>query len=270
MPLMEHLYELRSRLLKGSAALVVGMIVGMVVASPVYAFLTAPMRLLLKDGQRFPEIDAFYLWVTSPVRAILPSSLIDIQVEGTMALTTSPMEGVYTWLQVALITGALLALPVMAYQTWQFVAPGLYNTERKVVLPLTLASTALFLLGIAFAFTVLLPVAFPFFLTVIEAETVLSINGYLGALVRMLLAFGLCFQLPIAVWFLARLGLVDHKDMIGGFRYAVVVMFAVAAIITPPDVLTQVILGVPLTLLYVVSIGVAWMWTTKVRVTEGS
>ncbi len=263
MPLLEHLRELRRRLIIGGVALGIGMTLGMIVAQPVFAFLTAPIRLLLDGGQTYPDIDALYLWVTQPIRAIFPTSITEVQVQGTLALTSSPMEGVYTWLRVALLTGALIASPVVAYQGWQFVAPGLYATERKVVIPLTIVSTFLFMAGMAFAYTVMLPIAFPFFLTVLKVEAVLSVEGYLSTLVRMLLAFGICFQLPVVVWFGARLGLIDHRDLIKGFRYAIVAMFTISAIITPPDVLTQVILGVPLTLLYIVSIGVAWFWTTK-------
>ena len=112
---------------------------------------------------------------------------------------------------------------------------------------------------------VILPVALPFFLQVLPAEALLSIDGYLKATVRMMVAFGVCFQLPVASWFLARLGLIDHHDMIKGFRYAVVAIFAVAAIITPPDVVTQTLLGIPLVLLYGVGVVVARLVTTKRR-----
>lgn len=268
MPLLEHLRELRNRLVIAGIALLVGMIVGALVVDPVYAFLSAPMRLLLDQGQRYPEADALYLQLTAPMRSLLPASLTDVQFPGTLAITSSPAEGMYTWLRVALITGALLASPVIAFQAWRFVAPGLYKTEQKVVLPLALASSFLFLLGVAFAYLVLLPVTFPFFLQVMRVEAVLSIDGYLRSLIRMLVAFGICFQLPIGVWFAARLGFIDHKDMYRGFRYAVVGIFVVAAVLTPPDVITQTILSIPLLLLYVLSMGIAWMWTTKERTDE--
>lgn len=268
MPLLEHLRELRNRLVIAGIALLVGMIVGALVVDPVYAFLSAPMRLLLDQGQRYPEADALYLQLTAPMRSLLPASLTDVQFPGTLAITSSPAEGMYTWLRVALITGALLASPVIAFQAWRFVAPGLYKTEQKVVLPLALASSFLFLLGVAFAYLVLLPVTFPFFLQVMRVEAVLSIDGYLRSLIRMLVAFGICFQLPIGVWFAARLGFIDHKDMYRGFRYAVVAIFVVAAVLTPPDVITQTILSIPLLLLYVLSMGIAWMWTTKERTDE--
>jgi len=270
MPLMDHLRELRYRLVVSGLALAGGMVIGMPLANPVFALLTAPMRLIFKDADSYPGIDAFYLTVTGPIRNLLPASLTEVTIEGTLALTTSPMEGVYTWLRVALLTGGLLASPIIAYQGWNFVAPGLYKTEKRVVMPLALTSSFLFALGATFAFLVLLPVAFPFFLQVVKATPVLSIDGYLRAVARMLIAFGICFQLPVVVWFLARIGLIDHRDMVGGFRYAIVGLFAVAAIITPPDILTQIILGIPLVSLYGLSIGVAWWSTTKVRDDEAN
>jgi sec-independent protein translocase protein TatC len=104
-----------------------------------------------------------------------------------------------------------------------------------------------------------------FFFSVVEAQVNLSLEGYLGAVIKMMMAFGASFQLPVVVYFLARLGLIDHIDMLRGFRYAIVAIFIVAAIITPPDVLTQVLLSIPLTILYGVGIVVAWLFSTKKR-----
>lgn len=268
MPLIEHLKELRNRLVISTVALVLGMVIALVFVQPVYGFLTAPVRLMLEDATPYPTMDDLYLQLTAPLRSVLPAELTDIRVKGTMAIQ-SPMEGVYTWLYTTVVGGALLAAPVIAFQIWQFVAPGLYKQERRYVLPLTAASTLLFLAGAAFAFLVLMPVAFPFFLQVLPADALLSVQAYLGTVVRLMLAFGVCFQLPIAIFFLARLGLIDHRDLVNFFRYSVVVIFIVSAILTPPDVFTQVLLGVPLILLYIASIGVAWLFTTKERVAGG-
>jgi len=268
MPLMEHLKELRYRIMVSGGTLIASMFVGMSAANTVFAFLTAPIRLLLEGGKSYPEVDAFYLWLTSPMRAALPIVFDTEKVSGTLAMTTSPLEGIGTWFSVALYTAAAIASPVIAYQGWQFVAPGLYATERKVVIPLAFASTMLFFLGMSFGYLIMVPVVMPFFLRVLEVEAILSVEGYLNTLMKMLLAFGVSFQLPIVVWFGARLGFIDHTDMIKGFRYAVVVLFVIAAIVTPPDVLTQILVGVPMTLLYILSIGVAYIWTTKVREPE--
>jgi sec-independent protein translocase protein TatC len=165
--------------------------------------------------------------------------------------------------------GIVLSSPMLAWQVWGFIAPGLYKTERKVVAPLAISSVFLFLLGGSFAYYVIFPVAFPFFLNVVDIEASLSVTGYLSAVVRMMLAFGLCFQLPVGTWFLARMGLIDHKDMIGGFRYAMVGIFVVAAVITPPEALTQVMLAIPLCGLYGIGIIVAYFTSTKHRDEDG-
>ncbi|MBN2798705.1 MAG: twin-arginine translocase subunit TatC [Deltaproteobacteria bacterium] len=260
LPLLEHLIELRRRAIVSLVAASLGTLAAMGLADPLYALLTAPVRVLLTDAPSYP-LDRWYLALT----AWMPDSLHVDKMPGTLAITSSPTEGVYTWFQVVLVGGLLLASPVIAHQAWAFVAPGLYRTERRVVLPLALASSALFALGAFFAYAVLLPVALPFFLTILKADAILSVSGYLQSTVRMMAAFGLTFQLPVAAWFLARIGLIDHSDLMAGFRYAVVVLFFIAALITPPDVVTQAILGVPLVFLYLISIGVAWVSTTKVR-----
>jgi sec-independent protein translocase protein TatC len=260
MPLLDHLRELRRRLMRAAAAVVVGMACCIWFTDELLAFLTAPVRQTLGD-LRDTNVDRLYLWLSSPVQPALEG----VQVEGTLAITSSPLEGVMTYMMVGLIGGVVVASPVVAYEVWAFVAPGLYAKEKRVVVPLALASTLMFGVGCLFSYAIIFPLSFPFFLSVIDAEAVLSVDGYLQAVTRMTMAFGACFQLPVATWFLARIGLIDHYDMIKAFRYAVVVIFIVAAIITPPDVLTQILLGVPLCLLYVLGIGVAWASTTKVR-----
>ena len=237
MPLIEHLRELRNRVVWSALSLVIGMLICLAFASEIYAWLTLPFLQALKD----------------------------VGVEGGLSIVHSPFEGIYTYLRVSFVGGVVLSLPMIAYQVWLFVAPGLYSEERRVVLPLSLCSTGLFLLGGAFAYYVIFPAAFPLFLSVIDAQANLSIDGYLSAVVRMMLAFGLCFQLPVVTWFLARIGLIDHHDMVGGFRYAFVAIFVIAAIITPPDVLTQALLAVPMMILYCIGIVVAWAFSTKVR-----
>ena len=123
-----------------------------------------------------------------------------------------------------------------------------------------------FFLGASFAYIIILPIAFQFFLTILNVNQVaLSYNDAIQSAASIMFAFGLCYQLPVVVWFLARIGLVDHKDLIWGFRYAIVVIFVVAALITPPDVITQIFLGIPLVGLYGISIVVAWFASTKVR-----
>lgn len=237
MPLIEHLRELRTRLMWSAAALGLGMIGSLGFTDQIYAWLTRPFVVALEEAG----------------------------VVGGLSIVNSPFEGVYTYLYVAFVGAVTLALPMIALQMWLFIAPGLYKTERNVVVPLTFVSTVLFVAGALFAYYVIFPFAFPFFLQVIDAQANLSLQGYMSAVMRMMLAFGVCFQLPVATFFAARMGLIDHRDLINGFRYAVVGIFVVAAIITPPDVLTQTLLAIPLIALYFVSIGVARIFTTKVR-----
>ncbi|MEQ1506247.1 MAG: twin-arginine translocase subunit TatC [Myxococcota bacterium] len=237
MPLMDHLRELRNRLMYAIAAGIVGFCISMVFVDEILAFITAPLY----------------------------ASLAANNIEGGLSIVNSPFEGMTVWLHAAMFGALTISSPVIAYQLWAFVAPGLYQTERRMVAPLAFSSSALFIGGAAFCYYVIFPVAFPFFFQVVPASVNLSIEGYLWGILKMLVAFGVCFQLPIAVFFLARMGLVDHRDMVSAFRYSLVGIFIVAAIITPPDILSQTLLAIPLTILYIASIGVAWLFTTKVR-----
>ena len=237
MPLMEHLRELRKRIIIVGVALIVGVVATFAWVQPIWDFLVAPMNeALLATGR------------------------------GTMAMT-EPLEGFMTYLKVALLSGAGLASPVIFYQLWKFVAPGLYPKEQRFILPLVFASTALFGLGAAFGYQVIFKTIFPFFLEVTssDVEAVLSINSYLELVTKLLFAFGAAFQLPIVVFFLARAGLIDARDMIVGFRYSIVAIFVTAALLTPPDVLSQILLAGPLLVLYVIGVGVAWIFSTKER-----
>jgi sec-independent protein translocase protein TatC len=240
MSLIEHLHELKWRIIYALIFLLVGMGVSLVFARQIFAWLTIPFLVALEE----------------------------VGVEGGLSLVHSPFEGVYTYLRVSFFGGVVFALPAIFYQLWAFVAPGLYSGERRVLLPLVFSSTALFLVGSLFAYYVIFPAAFPFFLQVIDAQANLSLEGYLSGVVRMMLAFGLCFQLPVVTWFLARIGLIDHRDMIEGFRYAIVGIFILSALITPPEVLTQMLLALPMCILYGVGIGVARIASTKKREPE--
>lgn len=264
MPLIEHLKELRRRVLWSMGLLMVGMIVGLMFANDVYDFLRAPIQAIFLPEPK-TDMDRLYFWLTTPIRLIIPP----IHVDGSLNIGSSPLEGMYSWFQVGLISGAVLASPFIAWQIWQFIAPGLYSTEKKYVLPLAISSSFLFCLGVLFCYAVLFPITFPFFLTTLDATAVISVQGYLEAVVQMMIGLGVCFQLPIVVWFFARIGLVDHIDMIKLFRYAVVAIVLIAAIVTPtPDALTQCLLSLPLILLYIVGIGVAYFASTKKRVVE--
>lgn len=235
MPLLEHLKELRTRMIRAFVAVFASFLVGLFFAEHTVEFLSEPARNA-----------------------------------GAVLVMIAPFEGVYAWLTAGLLGGMLIGAPVLAWETWGFVAPGLYKTEQRIVAPLTISSTLLFLMGAAFCYFAIFPVAFPFFFGVLgeEMQAQLSIMKYIGSIVKMMLAFGLCFQLPVGTFFLARMGLIDHRDMMSSFRYAVVGIFVISAIITPPDVITQALLATPLVLLYGIGVIIARLATTKVRMDE--
>ena len=269
MPLLEHLHELRRRVLFAGGAVFLTTVLCLFLSTSLIDLLAAPIRQVMDTGQEPNQMDFVYQYLTSPLE-YLPgwNWLNQGKTEGKLALVAS-FEGVNAYLQVALLGGFTLSSPIVAYQLWGFVAPGLYKTERRAVIPLTFASTFLFLLGAGFAYLVILPLAFRFFINIVNAEPFLSIQDAVKTVMRIMVAFGLCYQLPVVSWFLARIGLIDHRDMIKGFRYAIVGIFIVAAFITPPEVITQVMLAVPLVLLYAISIVVTRLASTKQRSAEG-
>lgn len=235
MPLLEHLKELRTRVIISLRAVIVAMLVGWYFADDLFNWLAAPMNAALKATNA-----------------------------GTLAVSEAT-EMFMVQMKVAGLAGTFLASPILFYQAWRFVAPGLYATERKYVLPLVAASTTLFLLGGTFAYEGVFRFGFPLFLSMNgpNVTAVLSIDSYLSFATTVLLAFGLSFQLPIVVFFLARLGIVNHVDMIRGFRYGVVIIAVAAAVLTPPDVISMAMMGVPLIGLYGVGILVARVFSTK-------
>ncbi len=238
MPLMEHLRELRTRVVYALIAASIGCLISFFFVEDIWNFLVAPMQQALEASDTV----------------------------GSMAVT-EPLEGFLTQLKVAAAAGIGLACPVLFYQFWRFVAPGLYPNEQRIIAPVVVSSTLLFLGGVAFGYFVIFQFAFPFFLelTPDNTEAMLSINSYLGLATRLLLAFGACFQLPVVVFVLSRIGLIDHTDLIHVFRYAIVASFVISAVITPPDVLSQALMAGPLIILYTAGIGISWLFSTKER-----
>lgn len=237
MPILEHLRELRSRLIVCMWAIGISLIVSFAFANELFAIVAAPMNDALAQTGR-----------------------------GTLAVTQA-MEGFMVQMRISVLASVFVSSPILFYQIWRFVAPALYDAEKKWVVPLMLASTFLFSSGALFAYFVVFRFGFPVFLEMNgEGVTaVLSIQSYLDFATTVLVAFGVAFQLPVVVWFLARLGLVDHLDLIRGFRYGIVGIVVVAGILTPPDIVSQMLMAVPMVILYGVGIGVARVATTKKR-----
>lgn len=230
MSLMGHLDELRSRIIKILLALGLAFVPTYFFAEFLFGFLQGPLHQSCADCK-----------------------LIGI----------SPTEAFVTKIKVAFIAALFIASPAVFYQIWQFVAPGLYDNEKRYVWPFVAFCSFFFLLGAGFCYVLVLPIAYAFFLEQYESigvEATLRISEYLTFTTRTLLAFGVTFELPILTFFFARIGLVTHTLLISVARYAILVIFILAAILTPPDALSQILLAGPLVLLYVVSIGVAYVF----------
>ena len=249
-PLIEHLAELRTRLIHSVAALVIGMVICFTVWNPIFNFLTQPIcSQLAERGQDCGLI------------------LIKLQ------------EGFFVAVRISLLGGFMLAFPYIAYQMWRFVAPGLYRSEKSAFLPFLVSSPLMFFAGAAFAFYVVIPLAFDFFLGFQQVGTVApiapdselvdgdlealaeagitfqgSVDEYLSLTIKFILAFGLCFQLPVLLTLMGKAGLVSARGLANVRKYAVVGILVLAALVTPPDVVTQVILFTVVYGLYEVSI----------------
>ncbi|HEX6273215.1 MAG TPA: twin-arginine translocase subunit TatC [Polyangiaceae bacterium] len=241
MTIWEHLDELRSRIVKMLIAFLLGAILAWTYKEELLALLTEPF---LKAGGK------------------------DL---GFMA----PAAAFMAYVRLSVIAGVVFALPIMLWQIWAFVAPGLYSREKRLAIPFVVSSCGLFAAGGYFGWKVAFPVAFKFLLSFegplknkIEVKANVMVPEYLEFVQNMLLAFGLMAELPVLVFFLSVAGLVNHKHLIKFFRYFIVIAFVIAAVVTPPDPLSQLLLAVPLVLLYGVSIGVAFVFARKPKAAE--
>jgi len=231
LPLTEHLAELRTRIVRSLLAWAVGTVVAWNFAEQIF-------RVLLQ-----PAIDA-------------------LGGEGRPLQAIAPGEIFFTYLKCALLAGFVFALPVIFWQAWAFVSPGLYPNEKRWTLPLVLASSLLFASGAALGHSVAFPLMFRFFASFDNdfVESAWTMHEVFGLVTSMFLAFGAAFQIPIAVFFLGVTGIVEPKALLRGTPYAVLIVFIVAAVLTPsPDWVSQVILGVPMVFLYLIGVGAAWL-----------
>jgi len=190
-------------------------------------------------------------WMMAPAKAVLP--------EGTSMVAIEIQETFFTALKVSFFSAFLVSLPVIFWQLWLFLAPGLYDHEKKLALPFVLCATLMFLVGTSFAYYVVVPYGFDFLIafgnTVVSVLP--SIGKYVNFFTKLLFGFGVAFELPVITFFLAKIGLVDDKSLKDFFKYAVILIFVFSALLTPPDVITQFLMAGPLIFLYGVSIYVA-------------
>ena len=231
MSFLDHLDELRRRLMIAAAAIIVGMVVSFFFINDIYGFIMEPLTALLPPGGHF--------------------------------ITTELTEKFMLYMKIAALAGLLLASPVVMTQLWLFVAPGLYAHEKKLAIPFVVLGSGFFLAGAAFSHYFVFPVAFRFFAQFGPTDLVEftpTIGPLFATYVKMLLAMGVVFQLPTIVFFLARMGMVTARWLVAKTKYAVLVIFVVAAIITPgPDVVSQALVAGPMMLLSVISIAIAWL-----------
>lgn len=248
-PLIEHLTELRGRLIWSVMAFIVGMVICFTVAEPILQFISAPVADVLRARGEDPRL-----------------------------IFTAPQEKFFVLIRISMIGGFALSFPVIAHQLWRFVAPGLYKSEKNAFLPFIIASPALFLIGAAFAHYVITPLAMTFFIGFSDAMPALanlvagqapapvgnpdgmrtvflgSVRESLDLTLKFIFAFGLCFQLPVLLTLMGKAGLVSAQGLGAVRKYAVVGILVLAAIVTPPDVITQVILFTVVYGLYEISI----------------
>lgn len=242
-PLMEHLIELRTRLLRCVYALFLAGIVCFYFSDKIFAFLVQPLH-----------------------EAFGPA--------GGRLVYTKLYEAFFVQLKVAIFGAFFLSFPIIANQLWAFVAPGLYAKEKRALLPFLLATPLLFLSGAALAYYVVMPTAFHFFLGFqgnpggVKVEALPSIDSYLGLVMQFTLAFGISFLMPVLLMLLNQAGIVSRAQLVSVRRYMIVAAVALAAVLTPPDVVSQLMLAIPLILLYELSL--IAMWFTERRAKKGA
>ena len=222
-PFLDHLEELRWRLIKSIVAVIVGGIAAYFISDYLFELLWYPLH------QVAPELKIHYFKVT---------------------------EAFTTRLKLSIVAGAIMASPIVFYQVWKFVLPGLYDREARIILPIVFASTVFFILGTIFCYFVMLPYGLSFFYGQAppETEPTLMMGDYLGFILTLILSFGVVFELPVVSFFLGRVGILTSEFMGKWRRYALVIIAILAAVITPPDFISQLAVGIPLYILYEISI----------------
>lgn len=259
-PLMDHLIELRSRLVVCVVAFILAFFVCFYFAADIQLILIHPFQaaaaMHAASGGTGHGVSPFDLIAVTAWLKPIPAG----GQETVQLIATAPLEQLFTKMKIAGFGAIVVAFPVLAWQLYKFVAPGLYRNEKGAFLPFLIAAPVLFMLGAALVYFVMLPFVMWFSLGQqvtgegVSVALLPKISEYLNLVTALLLAFGLCFQLPIVMTLLGLAGIISSKLMAEGRRYAIVAVVVVAAIVTPPDPISQLMLAVPLVLLYEISI----------------
>ena len=236
-PLLEHLAELRKRLLVCCVGIIIAFFGFYFVSADIYNFLVHPLALAT-EGQ-----------------------------VGRRMIFTGLHEAFLTQVKVAFFASICFSFPVLSVQIWRFIAPGLYSKEKRAFLPFILATPLFFILGASFVYYMVIPLAWEFFLSfeqsagngILPMQLEPKVDEYLSLIMRLIIAFGICFELPVLIVLLTKVGLTNSKGLKNKRKYAVLIAFVVAAVITPPDVISQILLAVPIIVLYEISI-----WCSKI------
>lgn len=250
MPLTEHLVELRKRILVSLSAVLVAFCVCFFFSEQIFTVLTMPLKGYFTFLRSYPYWDF--------VRRKEAFSLVFL----------SPTEAFWAHIKISMIAGLVISVPVIFHQFWKFISPGLLEKEKKYVAPFVFSGTMLFLIGAAFCFLVILPFAIQFLLTYKTASLtpLISVGNYMDFCLKFILAFGLIFELPLIIVILTRIGVVTPETLAKKRKYAILVAFIAAAILTPtPDAFNQVLMAVPIILLYEVGILLSRLFVRKRR-----
>jgi sec-independent protein translocase protein TatC len=242
MPLLDHLIELRSRLLWSFLALAIAFGISLYFARPIFGFLVQP---LLASGQ-------------------------------TKLIYTAIFEAFFVEIKVAFFAATFFSFPVFATQLWRFVAPGLYSKEKRAFLPFLLATPVLFIIGASMAYFIAIPVALEYLLGFggsvggVEQQALPGVDNYLNFVMKFIFGFGISFLLPVLLMLLERAGIVTLEQLKGARRYAIVGAFAIAAVLTPPDVVSQLLLAIPLCILYELALIAIWFTRRRRKKAEAA
>jgi sec-independent protein translocase protein TatC len=242
MPLLDHLIELRSRLLWSFLALAIAFGISLYFARPIFGFLVQP---LLASGQ-------------------------------TKLIYTAIFEAFFVEIKVAFFAATFFSFPVFATQLWRFVAPGLYSKEKRAFLPFLLATPVLFMTGASMAYFMAIPVALEYLLGFggnvggVEQQALPGVDNYLNFVMKFILGFGISFLLPVLLMLLERAGIVSLEQLKSARRYAIVGAFAIAAVLTPPDVVSQLLLAIPLCILYELALIAIWFTRRRRKKAEAA